>query len=73
MKPWRLTLTNQLVMGYGLNEHMDCYVTRPAEEDELRQFHSNDYLNFLQRVTPENADAFAAQLPRFNSYATNSA
>lgn len=66
MKPWRLTLTNQLVMGYGLNEHMDCYVTRPANEDELRQFHTDDYLNFLQSVTPENADAFQSQLPTFN-------
>ncbi|TGZ85652.1 histone deacetylase [Ascodesmis nigricans] len=66
MKPWRLTLTNQLVLGYGLHEHMDCYSTRPASEDELRSFHSSDYLEFLKRVTPENADSFLQQLPRFN-------
>ncbi|KAI5780039.1 hypothetical protein EDC01DRAFT_284558 [Geopyxis carbonaria] len=66
MKPWRLTLTNQLVLGYGLHNHMDVYATRPATEDELHGFHSSDYLNFLQRVTPENADEYINELPKFN-------
>lgn len=66
MKPWRLTLTNQLVLGYGLQEYMDCYSTKAAAEDELREFHSSDYLDFLKRVTPQNADSFTQQLPRFN-------
>ena len=66
MKPWRLTLTNQLVLGYGLQEYMDCYATRAATEDELAEFHGGDYLDFLKRVTPENADSFVQQLPRFN-------
>ncbi|KAA8913393.1 hypothetical protein FN846DRAFT_929799 [Sphaerosporella brunnea] len=66
MKPWRLTLTNQLVLGYGLQDYMDCYATRAATEDELREFHTDDYLEFLQRVTPENADSFAQQMPKFN-------
>ncbi|CCX31102.1 hypothetical protein FPQ18DRAFT_340963 [Pyronema domesticum] len=66
MKPWRLTLTNQLVLGYGLQDYMDCYSTRAATEDELAEFHSDDYLDFLKRVTPENADSFIQQLPHFN-------
>jgi histone deacetylase HOS2 len=48
MKPWRLTLTNQLVLGYGLHKHMDTYATRPANEDELQDFHGDDYLEFLK-------------------------
>lgn len=66
MKPWRLTLTNQLVLGYGLQKYMDNYATRPAAEDELREFHGSDYLDFLKRVTPENTEKFSADLAKFN-------
>lgn len=52
MKPWRLTLTNQLVLGYGLQQYMDNYCTRPAVEDELLEFHGSDYLEFLKRYIP---------------------
>ncbi|KAK3045357.1 hypothetical protein LTS18_013966, partial [Coniosporium uncinatum] len=50
MKPWRLTLTKQLVFGYGLQWAMDCYQARPATKDELAIFHDRGYLDFLQRV-----------------------
>ncbi|KAG0639902.1 hypothetical protein HOY80DRAFT_885587 [Tuber brumale] len=66
MKPWRLTLTNQLVLGYGLHKHMDTYATRPANEDELKDFHGDDYLEFLKRVTPHNTQEFANDLSKFN-------
>ncbi|PUU73280.1 hypothetical protein B9Z19DRAFT_1058215 [Tuber borchii] len=66
MKPWRLTLTNQLVLGYELHRHMDTYATRPANEDELKDFHGDDYLEFLKRVTPHNTQEFANDLSKFN-------
>ncbi|PWW79147.1 histone deacetylase [Tuber magnatum] len=66
MKPWRLTLTNQLVIGYGLHRRMDNYATRPANEDELKDFHGDDYLEFLKRVTPHNTQEFANDLSKFN-------
>ena len=49
MKPWRLTLTNKLVMGYGMHEAMDMYIPRAATPHELREFHKEDYIEFLQR------------------------
>lgn len=49
MKPWRLTLTNQLVLGYGLHEKMAVYSSRKASEEELKAFHVADYLDFLKR------------------------
>ena len=49
MKPWRLTLTNNLVDAYGLAQYMDTYVTRSATFDEIKEFHREDYLEFLQR------------------------
>lgn len=54
MKPFRLMLTDHLVSGYGLHKIMDLYETREATHEELLQFHSEDYVNFLSKVTPEN-------------------
>ena len=49
MKPFRLTLTNNLVVGYGLNKKLDMYDPRPATKDELQTFHDEDYIDFLSR------------------------
>ena len=49
MKPWRLTLTNKLVMAYGMHEAMDLYIPRAATSQELKGFHREDYIDFLQR------------------------
>ncbi len=42
------------------------YRPRLASPDELKMFHTADYVNFLQRVTPENAQQFASDLTKFN-------
>lgn len=47
MKPARLTLTNRLVLAYGLHKHMDVYTPREATKEELEMFHDSDYVNFL--------------------------
>lgn len=49
MKPWRLTLTNKIVMAYGMHEAMDIYIPRAASSQELKDFHRGDYIDFLQR------------------------
>ena len=49
MRPHRLELTNQLVLGYGLHDHMTMHAPRKATEDELRTFHDADYIDFLKR------------------------
>ncbi|KAF2711846.1 hypothetical protein K504DRAFT_532369 [Pleomassaria siparia CBS 279.74] len=54
MKPWRLTLTKQLIVAYGLEYTMDLYEPRPASLQELSIFHDRDYLAFLSQVTPQN-------------------
>ncbi|GAA5978820.1 hypothetical protein JCM10908_004498 [Rhodotorula pacifica] len=66
MKPHRLTLTNHLVIGYGLHRQMDMYQPRPASKDELEMFHDEDYVDFLARVTPDNVRHFTSVLSRFN-------
>lgn len=49
MKPHRLTLTNDLVLRYGLHKNMEVFRARPATTTELEAFHDSDYIDFLQR------------------------
>ena len=39
---------------------------RLAYPMELTTFHAEDYINFLSRVSPDNAEDVAAQLVQFN-------
>ncbi|KAF4636149.1 hypothetical protein G7Y89_g1949 [Cudoniella acicularis] len=48
MKPWRLTLAKGLIMSYGMHAAMDTYVSRQATREELEDFHSGDYLDYLK-------------------------
>ncbi len=50
MKPHRLTLTNALVMGYGLDKQIhNIYDPRPATQKELENYHDHDYIEFLSK------------------------
>ena len=68
MKPWRLTLTKQLVMAYGMHHAMDLYLARAATYEEMAEFHNTDYLDFLQSVIPADMEEpkQAARLQNFN-------
>ncbi|KAK9476430.1 hypothetical protein V1514DRAFT_336960 [Lipomyces japonicus] len=66
MKPFRLMLTDHLVLGYGLHDKMDFYKTRRATDEEILQFHSDDYVDFLKRVAPENKNEFSPVWTKFN-------
>lgn len=49
MKPWRLTLTKHLVMGYGLQYAMDNYEALPASRETVEAFHDPEYVEFLSK------------------------
>ncbi|CAL9733549.1 probable histone deacetylase Hos2p [Monosporozyma servazzii] len=67
MKPFRLMLTDHLVSGYGLHKIMDLYETREATMEEMSEFHSEDYINFLSKVTPNNLNKMPrGTLEKFN-------
>lgn len=66
MKPHRLALTNELVKAYGLHHRMHLYSLRLATEPEMAMFHSEDYLEFLKRVTPETQHLFGERLQKHN-------
>ena len=50
MKPHRLTLTNALVLGYGLDKQLHhIYDVRRATRAELEAYHDSDYIDFLSK------------------------
>ncbi|KAK7532162.1 uncharacterized protein J3D65DRAFT_635956 [Phyllosticta citribraziliensis] len=53
MKPFRIRMTHDLVMSYGLYRNMEVYRAKPATDLEMTQFHTDEYIEFLKRVTPD--------------------
>jgi len=67
MKPQRLRMTHSLLLAYGLYKKMEVYRPHPAQQAEMERFHSADYINFLRRVTPDNAKDYLHQLQKCNT------
>jgi histone deacetylase HOS2 len=66
MKPHRLTLTNSLVMNYGMYKKMKMFIPAAATPKDMCRFHSLDYIDFLQKVTPHNADEYSKFFQQYN-------
>uniref|UniRef100_A0A4W5K538 Histone deacetylase 3 n=1 Tax=Hucho hucho TaxID=62062 RepID=A0A4W5K538_9TELE len=54
MKPHRLSLTHSLVLHYGLYKKMQVFKPYKASQHDMCRFHSEDYIDFLQKVSPNN-------------------
>ncbi|KAL8281531.1 hypothetical protein RQP46_006215 [Phenoliferia psychrophenolica] len=57
MKPHRIRMTHSLVMNYGLYKKMEIFRAKPATKKEMAQFHTDEYVEFLSRVTPDLVEA----------------
>ena len=66
MKPHRLRMTHQLILSYGLYRKMEVYKPKPSTDFQIQQFHSEDYVDFLKRITPDNMKQYANQMQKFN-------
>ncbi|KNZ47946.1 histone deacetylase 1/2 [Puccinia sorghi] len=69
MKPHRIRMTHALVMNYGLYKKMEIFVcprAKPATRKEMAQFHTDDYVDFLSKVTPDNMEEFLKEQAKFN-------
>lgn len=53
MKPHRMRMTHNLVTNYGLDRHMDILRPKRATREQMSAFHTDEYVDFLSRVTPE--------------------
>src|ERR1700753_1724802 len=88
MRPQRIKLTHELVSAYELDDHMLVLVSkstchpgipknhsqrpRRATPEQMTAFHTDEYIEFLNRVTPETAEELTlngtrCQLPLFCS------
>ncbi|KAJ2655060.1 hypothetical protein GGH99_007234, partial [Coemansia sp. RSA 1285] len=56
MKPFRMRMAHSLVAAYGLDRKMSIVRPPRASKQQLTRFHSDDYMEFLSRVTPEVAE-----------------
>jgi len=66
MKPHRIRMAHSLIMNYGLYKKMEIYRAKPATKQEMCQFHTDEYIDFLSRVNPDNLDMFAKEQIKFN-------
>lgn len=66
MKPLRVQMTHSLVVNYELYKHMDIRRPFHASYDNLTNFHSRDYINFLSSVTGDNMHELANDMAKFN-------
>ncbi|XP_065207716.1 histone deacetylase 3 [Planococcus citri] len=66
MKPHRLSVINSLVLNYGLYKKMQIYRPYKASSHDMLRFHSDEYIEFLQKVTPQNIQTFTKDLSHFN-------
>lgn len=66
MKPHRIRMTHNLVINYGLYKKLEIHRPSPATVLEMTKFHTDDYIDFLKRVTPESLDDVAKHQQKFN-------
>ncbi|KAJ4299930.1 histone deacetylase [Kalmusia sp. IMI 367209] len=66
MKPHRIRMAHSLIMNYSLYTKMEIYRAKPASKYEMTQFHTDEYIDFLHKVTPDNMDNFAKEQSKYN-------
>ncbi|RMZ82372.1 hypothetical protein DV737_g2126, partial [Chaetothyriales sp. CBS 132003] len=66
MKPHRIRLAHSLVMNYGLYRKMEIYRAKPASKYEMTQFHTDEYIDFLAKVTPDNMESYQKEQQKYN-------
>lgn len=65
MKPHRVKMAHSLILHYGLYKQMEVFQPVPTTKDGLCKFHAEDYVSFLQHITPDNQDEFEDALQRY--------
>ncbi|CAL1696435.1 unnamed protein product [Somion occarium] len=66
MKPTRIRMCHSLVMNYGLYKRMEIFRAKPATKREMTQFHSDEYVEFLSRITPVNMNSYIKEQHKYN-------
>ncbi|KAL5527933.1 CLR6 [Sanghuangporus baumii] len=65
MKPQRIRMTHDLVATYGMLDKMQVLRPRRADATTMTRFHTDEYIHFLTKVTPETAEELTYHGTRF--------
>ncbi|KAF4575430.1 hypothetical protein EYR40_004831 [Pleurotus pulmonarius] len=65
MKPHRIKLTHDLVSAYDMMDKMHILRPKRATPEAMTAFHTDEYVHFLNRVTPETAEELTYHGTRF--------
>lgn len=76
MKPHRMRMAHSLILNYGLDKYMHilvCFLLsqqRPprATREQMMRFHTDEYIDFLSRVSPETAQELTGDGTRCTWY-----
>ncbi|TEB32285.1 histone deacetylase RPD3 [Coprinellus micaceus] len=65
MKPHRIQVAHELVTAYDMLPKMQVLKAKRASAVEMTRFHTDEYVHFLHRVTPETAEELTYGGTRF--------
>ncbi|CCO26445.1 histone deacetylase 1/2 [Rhizoctonia solani AG-1 IB] len=65
MKPYRMRMTHHLVAAYDMLQKMDVFRPRRATQLDMTRFHTDEYIDFLGKVSPETAEELTGNGTRF--------
>ncbi|KZV93043.1 histone deacetylase complex, catalytic component RPD3 [Exidia glandulosa HHB12029] len=60
MKPFRMRMTHHLIASYGMLDHMHVLRPKRATALQMTAFHTDEYIDFLTKVTPETCTELLA-------------
>ncbi|GMS84304.1 hypothetical protein PENTCL1PPCAC_6479, partial [Pristionchus entomophagus] len=55
MKPQRMAVCQSLVLHYGLHKKLEMRRLPVASSADLRRFHTDEYVSFLEKISPHRA------------------
>ncbi|KAJ3226526.1 histone deacetylase [Clydaea vesicula] len=59
-------MTHNLVTNYGLYKKLEICRPTPATIREMTKFHTDEYIDFLYRISPENTEEIQKYQQKFN-------
>ncbi|ELU44643.1 copper radical oxidase [Rhizoctonia solani AG-1 IA] len=59
------TMARGTLMNYGLYKKMEIFRAKPANKREMSQFHTDEYVEFLSKITPTNMNNFVKEQLKF--------
>ncbi|KAN0132522.1 hypothetical protein V8E53_009538 [Lactarius tabidus] len=65
MKPLRMRITHELLTAYDMLGKMDVLRAERSTPETMTSFHTDEYIHFLSRVTPDTAEELTYNGTRF--------